>query len=385
MAGSDAWSTLESLGAEPPATPASPEPGTPAPPAKPDLYRGPDGKFVKPTEAPKPGEKPTEPAATPPEKMAPKQLRDAYEALKAKHAALETERNQMAAKLAEPPKEDPEKKSLAERLTAREKRLAEIEDELKFSAFERSQEYKDRYEKPFVDAYLLGRAKTAALSVATEEGKRAGTAEDFDTLMKIADDEEAAEWAAQTFGAKAPMVLFHRERVQELNQARNQAVQDYRKNGSEREKAKQQQLEDFRKNFTAAVEQRRKESAEKYPHFFKPDPNDPKSQEYLDRGQALVDRVIANGAPVKDGDTQMNPAELADAVAAIRNKAAAFDRVAHDLFAARKTIKDLQAKLDGFQQSVPGPGQGGKAGIPGQAADNLKGALAQMEADYSSG
>jgi len=365
--GSEAFADLESLATEKPdvAPPAEPEKETP---------RKPDGKFAK-TE-PKPDDKPPEkPADKPPtaktpeeppaEKMAPKQLREAYEALKAKHKALETEHTTLKTKTTQPA-DDPEKKTLSEKLAAREKRLQEIEEELKFTDYSKSEEYKEKFEKPFVDAYIAGRAKIAALKIAERtndigevvQQARQATADDFDQLMKISDDDAAADWAAERFGPKASIVLYHRERAQELNQARTKAIEDYRKNGSEREKTRSQELETFRKNFTETVAQHAKTAEEKYPHWFKPDETDAKGNEILERGKHLVARVAANGAPVKDGEPPMTPQQLAAAVAAVRHKAGAFDRLAHRHSLASARIKELETKLAEFEASQPGSGDG---------------------------
>ncbi len=174
--------------------------------------------------------------------------------------------------------------------------------------------------------------------------------------MKIADDDVAAEWAAQKFGAKSSMVLFHRERVQELNGARKKAIDEYRKNGSEREKQRSEQMAAFTKRFDEAIESASKASMEKYPQWFKPDDTDEKGNELLDFGNHIVARVVANGKQLKDGDKPMSTEDLARAISAIRSKAGAFDRVAHRLNAALKQVKALETELAEFRGSVPGPG-----------------------------
>ena len=339
----------------------------------------------------KPQDKPQEPD---PEKMAPKQLREAYAGIKAKMATIEKERDEFKAK-ATRPAEDPEKKTLAERVSEYEKKLAAKEEELRYSDYSRSDEYKEKYEKPYVDAYMSARNRVSALKIverkdpeteAIIQPARMATAEDFDALMKIFDDDAAAEWATEKFGTKAPTVLYHRERVHELNAARNASIEEYRKNGSEREKQRQEQLNNFQKQFNAAVETANTEAAEKYPRWFKPDENDPKGNALLESGDHLVARVMANGAPVKDGDKPMSHEELARAVSAVRNKARAFDRIAHREAAAQKRIKELESKLAEYEASEPGPGDGKHIKADkgqDQGAPSLASALEQLQNEYS--
>jgi hypothetical protein len=54
-------------------------------------------------------------------------------------------------------------------------------------------------------------------------------AEDFDTIMRVGDDEQASDLATEMFGNKAPLVLMQRERVNELNGKRIGALEHFRK------------------------------------------------------------------------------------------------------------------------------------------------------------
>ena len=100
-----------------------------------------------------PGDKPGKPVPAP-------ELRKAYADLKAKHAALQAEHEKI--RTAKPP-EDPEKKGLSEKLEMANKRLREHEEELRLSAYERSQEFKEKWQQPFIDAYQFGRERTSAV------------------------------------------------------------------------------------------------------------------------------------------------------------------------------------------------------------------------------
>jgi hypothetical protein len=285
--------------------------------------------------------------------MSPKALRKAYLRVKARAKELEA---RVAAQKDGAPQDDPEKKSLAEKLAEREKRLAEIEEERRFTNYEGSEDYKQRYYEPFVEAFAVGRDKVSKMTVTVDGEERQGTSEDFDAVMRVQDENDAAELAYDMFGNKAAAILVHREKVIEMNNARLKAINDYRKNGAEREKqqvaSRQKEIEDLKQTF----EGQKKAAIEKFPHWFKPTEGealDQKANDLLQKGMELVDRAYeGNNLP---------PQELAKLHSAIRNKAGAFDRVAYELKQAQKANAELKAKLAEFEASVPGSGSARKA------------------------
>ena len=112
------------------------------------------------------------------------------------------------------------------------------------------------------------------------------------------------------------------------------------------------------KEYTGMVDKFQKAAVEKYPALFKPDESDPKGNELLQRGGHLLQRVLQNGAPIADGEQQMTGEEFAIAVAAVRNKAMGFDRVAYLASTRGKRIKELEKELEQFKASKPANGNG---------------------------
>jgi hypothetical protein len=281
------------------------------------------------------------------------------------------------------PVEDPEKKRLSETLEQREKRLAELEDEMRFASFEKSSEYKDKYWTPFSDAYQQGRNKVASLRLTDANGDtRQGTAEDFDSLMRITDDDQAAELASDLFGVKAPMVLWHREKVQELNNTRLKALEDFRKQGGEREKLRGEQMQKQQKEIAALWESENKAGVERFPKLFKPEEGDEKGNALLARGFELADAAFgsaladpATGQPVK-----LSPQEMVKLHSAIRNKAAGFDRLAYKYGISQKRIAELETKLKEYEASEPSPGDGQRKlkSPPGSALDAAEAELMKL-------
>lgn len=378
----EAFSAIDALGRDD---------GTPEPPPTPTpgdgRTRSADGKFTKADESAKKKEQPKSTPIEPekpdddidPTKLKTSELAKHYHKLKAKEKAWLKEREELTKK-AEAPKDWPEKKTYEEKLAEREKaleehkkRVAEYEQELQFTNFTKSQTYKDQYEKPFINAYKLGQAKTAMLQVVerTDEAgnviqaARDATAADFDSIMRITDERIAIKKAHELFGEAAAVVLNHRERVNEKSALAEEAVAEYRSKGAEREKAMREQQDKQSKEVTGMIENFRTAAIEKYPSLFKPEEGDTKGNELLEKGNHLLQRVLNGGAPIKDGEKQMTNEEMAIAVAAVRNKAAAFDRVAYKASTLAKRVKELEKELEQFKSSSPRNGDGkGRAHTP---------------------
>lgn len=316
----------------------------------------------------------TPPAEPPVEKMAPKQLREAYSALKVKMAEIQKERDQFKT-AAETPKDDPEKKTLAERLEATEKRRAELEQVAMFADYKQSDEYKSKWQAPFVEAYNDGREAVAQIKVIGDDGNiRPGTQEDFDRYMRISDEDEAAQFAEQVFGNKKGMVEYHRMQTLQRNRARLKAVEDFQKNSGEIQKRRTEEMQAHQKTIAKIWQDSNKSAAEKYPHWFAPADGDAKGNELLEKGFHLADRAFSAGQPLREGDKPLSPQEMAALHSAVRNKAGGFDRLAFKFAQANKRIADLEKKIAEFESTVPGNGEG-----RGRTATEADGWEAQLD------
>lgn len=366
---SDAFSDLEGMADQNSMeTPATPE--TPSKPPELKIATPPPDKpqpdTVKPPEPPAPDVK--QPDETP---KVPAQLRKAYEDLKAKHRALELEHEKVRTTKPQP---DPE---IMTRLEKEEKRRAELEDEMRYVAYERSQEYKEKYQQPFIEAYQAGQKRMESLDIQqktilvedpttgekTEKiirQGRAATAEDFNSLMAIPSDRDARKFAKEMFGEDAALALQHREKVIELNNVQAKALEDFKKTGAEREKQQTEARSKAEKQQVALWESLNKAAAEKFPTWFKPagldaegNPLDAKGDELLQKGFELVDRAFSGDA------SKLSSEELTKLHSAIRNRAAAFGRIAHQNKTLQAEIAELKKALEQFKTAEPGAGHGG--------------------------
>lgn len=330
---------------------------------------------MEPEKAPDKGE-PT-PKDTLDWKTAPKHFREAHEELRRKQAAIEKEYGELKTKAATPP-EDPEKKALTEKYSAAEKRLAQLDEELRYTNYERSQEFKDKYEKPFVEAWMKGRAKMGTMDIierknedsgeVTQQGRPA-TAEDFDALMAITDERAFRRQVKQMFEPEVVAEIINsRDRVKDLLESKTNALDQFRKEGSEREKTRQAELEKHHAAIKQTWDTANKTAVEKFPQWFAPEDDDPKGNELLEKGFHMADRAFSNGQPIRQGDKPLSPVELTRLQSALRNKAAGFDRLVHKFDALKKTHDELAAKLKGYEESEPGPGEGKRGTQPASEA-----------------
>lgn len=335
------------------------------PPAKDESSGKDDGSA---SDAGKPPEKPFKAA----------ELRNAYESLKARNKKLEAEHEALKAehekaKTAKPP-EDPEKPKLVEALTEKDKRIKELEETLKFKAYEETDDFKKSYQQPYVDAFKAGRDAAAELTVTDSDGtERPGRPQDFDRVMAATNTKEASALARSLFGDDAQAIIAHRIEVSRLYQAGQRAIEEYRTKGAEREKTRvaeeaRQQEEQKKQHAEISGTYRThvEEAVKKYPEWFAPqegDTADAESNELLKKGMSIAD--IGFSPP-----SNMAPQTLAKIHSVIRNKAGAFDRVVHDYRKKVTTLEarvtELETQLKEYEESVPGKdaGRGGQTTKP---------------------
>lgn len=288
------------------------------------------------------------------------------------------------------PVDDTEKKKLTETLKQREARLAELDEEIRYSNFERSQEYKDKYETPYVDAYKEGRGWTTQLQISERKNEmdevirpgRQATEADFDAVMAefVRNPARGSQMIADLFGDQATGVMYHAQETLKLNNQRLKALDTQRKAGAERDKTRQETATKQRDEQTKVFHNEADEARKKY-KWFQPQEGDNEGNHLLEQGDRLA--KLAFGLEVKDDNgnaVKLAPKEMARLHAAMYNKAAAFDRQVYLLRKANAEIKKYQKQLADFEKSVPGGGNGRQPnGKPNMSAwDTADAALSRL-------
>jgi hypothetical protein len=280
----------------------------------------------------------------------PATLRAAYENVKRRNQELEQKVKEFQQVK---PSEDPRLKTYQERLEAAEKRREELENEIRYSAYEKSPEYQDQFQRPFEEAYQWARQSVARLKVLQEDGPAIqATPDDFDKILLIPDDGEAIDVAEKMFGNKAKIVLDHRWEMKKLDAARYRAIENFRKQGGERQQKMTEAQAREREQIGKMWGELNTEAAERFPKWFKPEDGDEDGNKLLEEGYRLADAAFSNG-------NGMPPEQLVRLHASIRNRAAAFTREVYRNNKLSERVAELENQLKEYQASEPGPGSGG--------------------------
>lgn len=351
--------------------------------------RGDDGRFKaadKPADKSKPGDgnQQSKPDADnkrddkqqpePEKKEKAGQLRILKEAAEAENKSLKAEIERL--KTAKPP-EDPEKrriteehKSTLQKLADAEKRLEEYEGKLALADYQETKEFKEKFHKPYVDAWIEGRALAGELTVVErknpETGEviqqaRPGEAKDFDAIMGAPDRGKAGQIARQLFGEDAVEIITASREVRNLSAARIKAIEDNRANAAQHIKNQGEQMRRMTEEATNFFETQAREGIEGHPEWFKPDESDPKGNQILEEGMHLARRAFRGGMPLREGDKPLTPQQTLKLQAAIMNQAGGFRRMAYLLAKEKEKNATLAKDLEEFESSRGTRGTAGSA------------------------
>lgn len=290
------------------------------------------------------------------------ELRTEYARVKNRVIQLEKELTEFKARTpAAQSVDEPERKAFVEQITTLKKQVEDTNGALKVVAYEHSDEYKTKYEQPFAEAWRDGVELVSRLTMTDSDGNtRKGTENDFGAIMSITDDEKAGEMAQEMFGSNSFYVLTERRDIIKRHHARRRALQEYRDNLGEHEKAqletanKQREQRDAQHMQAVTTFKRlNNEAVDKFPQFFAPTPGDDKGNELLERGFREADLAF-NGSP------ELTPERRIQLHSAIRNRAAAFGRLVHQLKTKDTQIAELEKELGEIKGSAPDAGQVGR-------------------------
>jgi hypothetical protein len=346
-----------------PAEPAKPaeaakveEPTAPAdqPPADEDLLEEGIGKS-------QPVEKPvTEPEKTevvdpknPKAKVNPWKLVDEHKAARAKAEAEVVELKKLT------PNMEARKAEMAE-IEAVKKRNQELEEHIKFVDFKQSKEYKETYEKPYVDQWKNSMRELDGVTVSDESGSRIIEPGDLLQLVNMP-TVKARALAQEIFGEFAEDAMRERDKIVSVHNAKLDAENRAKQTGvtkfSEMSKAQQEAMEalnsEVKSTYESAVQSIKSSPANK--EFFEPIEGDDEANVILNKGYEMVDRAFSQN-PMDPQLTKEQRASITKLHAAIRHRSAGYGRVKHLLAKERTVVADLRKKLAQYESTVPNRG-----------------------------
>jgi hypothetical protein len=376
---------LESIGSEPgqkdgPVKKATDPQAPPKPPEKapedkaPEEVKPPDAKLDdKAPEKPTPDGKPKKPSDY---------LRDELAKQKARAEALEAEVTKFKTSQ---PAEDPEKKTLAEKLAAIEKKAKEYEDELRFTNYERSPEFKEKYVKPFNDAYAEAISDIEQMTVPVdlndpEGAQRKATKDDLNQIVNLP-PQQAGKAAKLLFGEGAQTMMNHRDSVLRTWKAQQNALAEGRKIAEQREK---EITENQTKQQAEVQKQNRELRISHEPEFLerhkdivlqkddKGEWMDAESAKLLDQDRSVTDMLFSD-------DTKLAPEKKLALHAEMRNRAVHFGTVLRGYRKAMAELAEANKKIAEYEKSEPQPGEGAPKVLPElQGAYNMKALMGKV-------
>lgn len=368
---------------------------------KPKAPVKPPEKKEEATEEPGPDDEPEAPAEpkdeAPVKPVKAADLRTAYEGLKKKvKDEYEPKVSKLEARIKELESSGPEKMTpIVEELEQKKKRLEELESEIRYIDYQKSEEYQEKYEKPYVEAWKKAAADLSELTVETEDGEsRTATTADLIHLANLPLGEARAQ-ARIMFGDAADDVMAHRRAIRELSQAQTKALEDAKKNASERESKLAAQREIERQQTGKLWEESNKALAEKFPKWFAKVEGDTEGNSLLDRGFSLADLHFIGEKHLSPEQIEMLPTQFKDKIKAngkldikdrvaldalLRHKIASHSRLALNLKKANTRIAELEKALSEYETSeLPGGKSGGVPKAPANASPEAE-AFAELDA-----
>lgn len=369
---------------------AKPPPeGTDTPPATPPIAAGEPPKPAAtpptaPKDAPEVPKPPTPPAdlskpATPPAGAKPKESPwRLVETYKAKALKLEQELADFQKKAGDPKQVE----AISQRAEAAERRLQELESEMRYHNYAKTTEFKEKYQEPYEKAWAKAVSEVKQLVVTGEDGQsRPATADD---LWRIITQPlgSATALAKELFGNDLGnyVMAHHYGKVRDLAEAQQEALDKARKEGNDREVQSIQASTRTRAEVLDLFEQTRQEALAKL-DFLKEKEGDDDWNTALAKATDYVDSTMK--ASVLDPKlSKEERAKLVQRHVAVRNRAIGYAMLKLETKRLKAELAERDAKLASYEKAQPGGGEGRPAeGGPGTAAaGGIAGAKARIRA-----
>jgi hypothetical protein len=332
--------------------------------------------------APPPSGEASQPTAPDPKKgkVSPWKLVDEHKAARLK---AETELAELRKQMVSPDKV----KEIEEKAAKLQADYQKAQEELRYRAYEKSDEFAEKYQKPYMAAWQRWMGELGELTVTDVD---TGTERPLDPkdILELVNMplQKAREHADTVFGSFADDVMSARKEIRGLFEAQNKALQDARKAGDEWQKQQVEQHKAQQQKLGTEITEHWKQANdmavadEKFGKFFKPVEGDEDGNTRLKKGYELADRAFAM-SPLDPNLTPEQRKEIVQLHAAVRNRSAAFGRLAVQNESLAKKVATLEAELAKYKSAQPGGGEGRREQPEvhgGSAKDQVFSALRQI-------
>lgn len=253
----------------------------------------------------------------------------------------------------QPPRQAEQTGNLAAELAEAKKRLEAYESDLRLSKYERSQEYKDKYQAPYQQAVQRAYREVKELLVSEPNPEdpdnpreRAATQADFDEIYALPLG-QASKLARAKFGDAAAIVMQHRQQIRQAAEAAFNAVEEYKGKAAQYETETKAQAAareaGMLKMFTMATEGHSKRN----PEVFLPRDGDNEGNELLEKGKGFASMVFG-------GNDGLSPQQIAMRDGRAFNWLTAFPRLMRDVKTLRAQIAEANQTIEQLRGSGPG-------------------------------
>lgn len=257
-------------------------------------------------------------------------------------------------------------KEHVERLTALQKRNEELEQHMRFVDYSKSNEFVDKYQKPYEEAWTRAVSGLKGLKVQftdptnSEVVSRDLTPQDIAALANM--DPAAARLEIKNrFPEDAAEVRGYVDKIRDMAQAQNHALEEQKTKGGEWQSKQAEQAKAVHEANSKLWAQFSKEAAEKY-EFLRPVEGDDERNMKLEKSTAFVQKALAS----KANDPKLTEEQRAQVIkehVAVRNRAIAYSVLVHENKALKAQLAEKEAALKAFDESAPTDGNGkGKQG-----------------------
>jgi hypothetical protein len=244
-------------------------------------------------------------------------------------------------------------KDMQTKLEERQKKLDELEGEIRYVNYSKSDEFKQKYEEPYKKAWSRAMSELDGIMVQEGEGERAISADD---ILEVANMPlaKAKMLAQEKFGDFAPEVLANAREIRKLYDEQATALDGQRKASEEREKTRAAESTQLRSSIVKDWNEfnERVQSHDKYGPYFRPVEGDTDGNQRLAKGFELADRAFSEN-PAAAGLTTEQRKSIIERHAVVRNRCAAFGRLVAREQQKDSRIAELEKELAQYKGSEP--------------------------------
>lgn len=277
-----------------------------------------------------------------------------YEESKAKLAAAERELSEIR-KLS--PNAEARKQELAEIESIKHKNQ-QLEEKIRLVDYQSSEQFKQEVEKPYTEQWRRSMAELKGVELESDDSDpRPIEPKDMLELVNMS-TAEARKACDKAFGISANDVMLQREKIRDQFEKRTAALENAKKNGDEHLKGQQRQTQEqiqamaseLKSAYDSSVESIMKDP--RHAPYLTEREGDEEGNTMIRKGYAFVDDAFKQ-SPTNPNLSASERASIVKRHAAVRHKAAAYNRLIRDIASERKAHAATKAKLQAYEKTVP--------------------------------